>query len=106
MPSRIGENGHLAFNDPSEADFDDPQAIKVVTLDDVCRQQQVAEGWFASREEVPKQALTLTIPTSVPGPEIDCFSSRTPQGDGWSGVPWRKPSLPIAHQRSSNPSGR
>jgi glucosamine-6-phosphate deaminase len=66
----IGENGHLAFNDPSEADFDDPQAIKVVNLDDVCRQQQVAEGWFASREEVPKQALTLTIPTLFRVPKL------------------------------------
>jgi glucosamine-6-phosphate deaminase len=66
----IGENGHLAFNDPSEANFNDPQAIKVVTLDDVCRQQQVAEGWFNSREEVPRQALTLTIPTLFRVPKL------------------------------------
>src|ERR1035438_1927731 len=73
----IGENGHLAFNEPSEANFEDPQGIKVGTLEDICRLQQVSEGWFASLEEVPKQALTLTIPTlfrvpklivSVPGP--------------------------------------
>jgi glucosamine-6-phosphate deaminase len=66
----IGENGHLAFNDPPEADFDDPRQIKVVTLDDACRQQQVSEGWFGSREEVPKQALTLTIPTLFRVPKL------------------------------------
>jgi len=57
----IGENGHLAFNDPPEADFKDPLDVKVVHLDDVCRQQQVAEGWFKGLDEVPKTALTLTI---------------------------------------------
>jgi glucosamine-6-phosphate deaminase len=66
----IGENGHLAFNDPSEADFNDLQAIKVVTLEDACRRQQVSEGWFASLEEVPKQALTLTIPTLFRVPKL------------------------------------
>jgi glucosamine-6-phosphate deaminase len=73
----IGENGHLAFNDPAEADFHDPEAMKVVNLDDACRHQQLAEGWFKTFEDVPKRALTLTIPTvlkvpklivSVPGP--------------------------------------
>jgi glucosamine-6-phosphate deaminase len=66
----IGENGHLAFNDPAEADFNDPQAMRVVNLDDVCRQQQVAEGWFDSRDEVPKQALTLTIPALLKVPKL------------------------------------
>jgi glucosamine-6-phosphate deaminase len=66
----IGENGHLAFNDPAEADFNDPLAIKVVTLDDKCRQQQVSEGWFKTLEEVPKQALTLTIPTLFRVPKL------------------------------------
>jgi glucosamine-6-phosphate deaminase len=73
----IGENGHLAFNDPAEADFNDPQAMKVVKLDQACRQQQAAEGWFPTWQDVPERALTLTIPTlfrvpklivSVPGP--------------------------------------
>jgi glucosamine-6-phosphate deaminase len=59
----IGENGHIAFNDPAEANFDDPDAMKVVTLDAECRQQQVAEGWFPGFDDVPLQALTLTIPT-------------------------------------------
>jgi glucosamine-6-phosphate deaminase len=66
----IGENGHLAFNDPGEADFNDALAMKVVTLDNVCRQQQVAEGWFKGMEEVPKQALTLTIPTLFHVPKL------------------------------------
>ena len=66
----IGENGHLAFNDPAEADFNDPLPIKVVTLDDACCQQQVSEGWFATREEVPRQALTLTIPTLLRVPKL------------------------------------
>jgi glucosamine-6-phosphate deaminase len=68
----IGENGHLAFNDPPEAIFDDPQAMKVVTLDDVCRGQQVAEGWFKTLQEVPEKALTLTIPTLLRVPKLIC----------------------------------
>jgi glucosamine-6-phosphate deaminase len=59
----IGENGHLAFNDPAEADFHDPEAMKIVTLDSECRQQQLAEGWFERFDDVPVQAMTLTIPT-------------------------------------------
>ena len=76
----IGENGHLAFNDPPEANFHDPDAMKVVTLDAACRQQQLAEGWFARFEDVPQQALTLTIPTLFKVPKADCFGSRPPQG--------------------------
>lgn len=66
----IGENGHLAFNDPGEADFADPKAMKVVQLDSVCRRQQAAEGWFPSLEEVPKRALTMTIPTVMRIPKL------------------------------------
>ncbi len=58
----IGENGHLAFNDPPVADFDDPETIKIVELDEVCRQQQVNDGAFKKIEEVPDKAVTLTIP--------------------------------------------
>ena len=58
----IGENGHLAFNDPPYADFNDPVWLKVVKLDEVSRQQQVGEGHFAILEEVPTHAITLTIP--------------------------------------------
>jgi glucosamine-6-phosphate deaminase len=66
----IGENGHLAFNDPAEADFSDPLAMKVVNLDRKCREQQAAEGWFRSWEEVPQRALTLTIPTLFRVPKL------------------------------------
>ncbi|HUI41670.1 MAG TPA: glucosamine-6-phosphate deaminase [Terriglobia bacterium] len=66
----IGENGHLAFNDPAEADFHDPVDAKVVRLDAVCRRQQVNEGWFASLDEVPSRAITLTIPALMRVPEL------------------------------------
>ena len=59
----IGENGHIAFNDPPVADFDDPKWVKPVKLDDVCRQQQVNDGCFAKFEDVPEYAMTLTCPT-------------------------------------------
>jgi glucosamine-6-phosphate deaminase len=59
----IGENGHLAFNDPHMADFNDPQLVKVnERLDDTCRQQQVNDGHFKRLEEVPTRAITLTMP--------------------------------------------
>ena len=66
----IGENGHLAFNDPAEADFEDPADIKIVSLDNECRQQQVNEGWFPNLTEVPTQAMTLTIPTLLRVPRL------------------------------------
>ncbi len=59
----IGENGHIAFNDPHVADFDDPEIIKPVSLDEVCRMQQVNDGCFEKLSDVPTHALTLTIPT-------------------------------------------
>jgi glucosamine-6-phosphate deaminase len=58
----IGENGHLAFNDPPVADFEDPHRVKLVKLDDACRRQQVGEGHFPGLEAVPQYAFTLTIP--------------------------------------------
>jgi glucosamine-6-phosphate deaminase len=58
----IGENGHLAFNDPPVADFDDPLDVKVVELDQACRLQQVHEGHFPDLEAVPADAITVTIP--------------------------------------------
>jgi glucosamine-6-phosphate deaminase len=58
----IGENGHLAFNDPPVADFDDPLDVKVVELDDACRRQQVGEGHFPDIDAVPTRAITVTIP--------------------------------------------
>ncbi len=66
----IGENGHLAFNDPGEANFNDPDDMKIVTLDATCRQQQAAEGWFENFDAVPKRALTLTIPAIFRIPKL------------------------------------
>ena len=57
----IGENGHIAFNDPP-ADFNDKASYKVVTLDDRCLMQQVGEGWFKAKEEAYKQAISMTCP--------------------------------------------
>jgi glucosamine-6-phosphate deaminase len=58
----IGENGHLAFNDPPVADFDDPLDVKVVALEEASRRQQVGEGHFATIADVPTHAITVTIP--------------------------------------------
>jgi glucosamine-6-phosphate deaminase len=68
----VGENGHLAFNDPAVADFDDPETIKVVELDDACRQQQVNDGCFATFTDVPKQAMSLTMSFIRSVPEAIC----------------------------------
>ena len=56
----IGENGHIAFNDPP-ADFDTREAYILVNLSDTCKQQQVHEGWFATLNDVPKQAVSMTV---------------------------------------------
>ncbi|WP_266365764.1 glucosamine-6-phosphate deaminase [Tellurirhabdus rosea] len=69
----IGENCHIAFNDPHVADFHDPHLVKVVDLDTACRQQQVNDGCFATFEAVPTHALTLTIPALVQAPAIFCM---------------------------------
>src|SRR5262249_361674 len=58
----IGENGHLAFNDPPVASFTQSHPVKLVKLDEACRPQQVNEGRFPSMEAVPQYAFTLTIP--------------------------------------------
>ena len=68
----IGENGHIAFNDPHVADFNDPCRIKKVDLDQKCRQQQVNDGCFASLDQVPTHALTLTVPTLYNVENIFC----------------------------------
>lgn len=59
----IGENGHIAFNDPAVANFEDPEPIKIVKLDEKCRNQQVGEGHFPNLNAVPMYAITLTIPS-------------------------------------------
>ena len=66
----IGENGHLAFIDPPFCDFNDPETVKVVQLDEICRKQQVNDGAFNSLDEVPRDALSLTIPTIMVRPKL------------------------------------
>ncbi|MDB4926419.1 glucosamine-6-phosphate deaminase [Mucilaginibacter sp.] len=69
----IGENTHLAFNDPHVADFNDQNIVKIVDLDMECRQQQVNDGCFNTMEEVPTHALTLTIPTLIKPTYVYCI---------------------------------
>lgn len=69
----IGENGHLAFNDPPVADFADSLTVKPVKLDESCRRQQVNDGCFARIEEVPRHALTMTIPALFAGRQLFCI---------------------------------
>lgn len=69
----IGENGHIAFNDPHVADFNDPLKVKVVDLDMSCRQQQVNDGCFAQIDEVPTHAITLTIPALMEAKYLYCM---------------------------------
>jgi glucosamine-6-phosphate deaminase len=67
----IGENGHLAFNDPP-ADFDTAEPFIIVELDEACRNQQVGEGWFATIDDVPKTAVTMTISQIMKSRHIVC----------------------------------
>jgi len=69
----IGENAHIAFNDPPVADFNDPKLVKIVELDEICRQQQVNDGCFATFADVPTHAITLTIPAIMRGEAIFCM---------------------------------
>lgn len=68
----IGENGHIAFNDPAFADFNDPLLIKIVEPDEISRRQQVNDGCFITFEEVPTRAFTLTIPALINAKSIYC----------------------------------
>ena len=68
----IGENGHLAFNDPP-ADFETDEPYIVVNLDEACRQQQVGEGWFKSIDEVPTQAISMSIKQILKSRAILCI---------------------------------
>jgi len=68
----IGENGHIAFNDPANANFNDPLKIKRVILDQKCRAQQVGEGHFPNLEAVPREALTLTCPALMSARDLIC----------------------------------
>ena len=66
----IGENGHLAFIDPAECDFNDPRDVRIVELDEVCRKQQVHDGAFAALAEVPLRAISLTVPAILRAPRV------------------------------------
>jgi glucosamine-6-phosphate deaminase len=68
----IGENGHIAFNDPGVADFNDPRSVKPVALDARSRIQQVNDGCFASLDDVPTHAITLTVPALTGGQHLVC----------------------------------
>lgn len=68
----IGVNGHIAFNDPPVADFEDPHSVKIVALDEVCRQQQVDDDCFDTIDEVPTHAITLTVPRLIDADAIFC----------------------------------
>lgn len=68
----IGENGHIAFNDPPVADFNDPALVKPVALDDICRMQQVHDGCFPNFDSVPQYALTLTVPALMSARYLVC----------------------------------
>lgn len=68
----VGENGHIAFNDPPVADFSDPSYVKIVELEERCRMQQVNDGCFSSIDLVPRYALTVTIPGLIQAREMFC----------------------------------
>jgi len=73
----IGENGHLAFNDPPVADFNDPLLVKIVQLDKACRMQQVGEGYFPNLESVPTHAISVTIPGLLRAKRMVCVVPET-----------------------------
>ncbi len=77
----IGENGHIAFNDPHEARFDDEKTVKVVSLDEKCRMQQVHDGCFADISLVPEKAVTLTVPTLMAPEYVFCVVPASTKAD-------------------------
>ena len=68
----IGENGHVAFNDPPVADFEDPVSVKVVAMDSVCRRQQVNDGCFPTIDAVPRLAISITLPVFARARMLSC----------------------------------
>jgi glucosamine-6-phosphate deaminase len=77
----IGENGHLAFNDPPFAEFNDPAWVKVIRLAEASRRQQVGEGHFKSMAEVPTHAITLTIPALLSAKRVLAIVPETRKAD-------------------------
>ena len=99
----IGENGHLAFIDPPVCDFAEPADVRVVELDEPCRRQQVNDGCFPSLDEVPRTALSLTVPfllrvpravAIVPGPAKRAAIQAALRGPGHDGLPGVDPAPP------------
>ena len=78
----IGENGHLAFNDPP-ADFDTTEPYIIVSLDEACRRQQVGEGWFETIADVPQQAISMSVQQILAASQILCI---VPDAQGSSGA--------------------
>jgi glucosamine-6-phosphate deaminase len=78
----IGENAHIAFNDPANADFQDPLMVKAVALDAICRKQQVNDGCFKSLEQVPTHAITLTVPMLFSARYIFCIVPARSKANG------------------------
>lgn len=98
----IGENGHLAFNDPP-ADFEVTQPYIVVDLDETCRGQQVREGWFASLTEVPSQAISMSIQQIMAARKIFCLAPEARKAQAVRACleddisPWRPASILRRH---------
>ncbi|MBT9775343.1 glucosamine-6-phosphate deaminase [Clostridium sp. MCC353] len=69
----VGENGHIAFNDPGAADFKDPRLVKIVELEELCRRQQVNDGCFETLDQVPERALTVTVPALTAPRHLFCM---------------------------------
>lgn len=82
----VGENGHIAFNDPPVARFDDPHLVKLVKLDDACKMQQVKEGHFASLETVPPYAFTLTVPALCLARKMMCVAPEKRKAEAVRGL--------------------
>ncbi len=92
----VGENGHIAFNDPPVADFEDERLVKIVELDVACRMQQVNEGHFPDLEAVPKYALTLTVPALCSAKKVVCVAPESRKAMmSCSGIP-QSPNPPTA----------
>ena len=98
----IGENGHIAFNEPGDADFAEPRAVKPVVLEEASRIQQVHDGCFATMDEVPRHALTLTIPALLAARQIVCTVPGPTKRDAVARTLWGPigPECPASSLRS------
>ena len=101
----IGENGHLAFNDPP-ADFETLQPYIIVALDTACRQQQVGEGWFATVDDVPTHAISMSVQQILKSREIVCVVPEARKAQGRQSVRRRRDDSVRACVDSAHPRGR